>query len=77
MSKQYKKKMEKQYWKGSYEGMYGSLKHNILLMLSQMEGNLEHSKFNAIPYLEFIESRVKEIIFLICFRLSRFQKRYV
>jgi len=61
MSKQHKKQMDKQYWKGYYEAMYGGLKHNILLMLSQMEGNLEHSKFNAIPYLEFIESRIKEI----------------
>ena len=41
-------KMNKQeryyYWKGYYEGMFGSLKHNILLMKEQIKANMEHKK---------------------------------
>ena len=32
------------YWKGYYEGMFGSLKHNILLMKGQIKANMEHKK---------------------------------
>jgi len=35
------------YWKGYYEGMFGSLKHNILLMKGQIKANMEHCKKKA------------------------------
>ena len=48
-----------------YQGMFSSLKHNILLMLNQIEGNLEYAsnddKELVKDYLEYIEKRVKEI----------------
>ena len=48
-----------------YSSMFGTLKHNILLMLSQMEANLKPSdevdRRNAKEHLKFIEGRIKEI----------------
>ncbi len=45
-----------------YEGMFGSLKHNILLMLGQIEGNIEFSKGTDISEeLKFIEKRCRKI----------------
>ncbi len=48
-----------------YNGMFGSLKHNILLMLSQIEGNLEYADAGAIKKikkdLRFIKGRVDKI----------------
>ncbi len=48
-----------------YRGMFGSLKHNINLMLSQIEGNIEHADEDSCKQLKedliFIESRIKEI----------------
>lgn len=45
-----------------YEGMFGSLKHNILLMLSQIEGNIEYSKGVDISEdIKFIEKRCRKI----------------
>ena len=44
-----------------YVGMFGSLKHNILLMLNQIEGSLEHSKIDFQEQLAFIQKRVKQI----------------
>ena len=53
-----RRKMTKEY----YEGMFGSLTHNIILMLSQIEGNIEYSEgANISEELEFIENRCKEI----------------
>lgn len=50
--------MSKEY----YEGMFSSLKHNIFLMLSQMEGNIEYPEgVSIIKHLETIESRIKDI----------------
>jgi len=53
--------MENKYNEGTYEGMFESLKHNILLMLNQIEGNAEYSKLDINVYLEVIEKRIKEI----------------
>ena len=51
-------KMSKEY----YEGMFSSLKHNIFLMLNQIEGNIEYSKgADFLTHLEAIESRIKDI----------------
>ncbi len=44
-----------------YEGMFESLKHNIFLMLNQMDGNEEYTNISIIPHLEKIESRIKDI----------------
>jgi len=48
-----------------YNSMFGTLKHNILLMLNQIDGNLKYSddldRKNAKEWLEFIEGRIKEI----------------
>lgn len=48
-----------------YKGMFGSLKHNILLMLSQIEGNIEHADKGSCNQVEedlsFIEDRIKDI----------------
>ncbi len=44
-----------------YQGMFGSLKHNILLMLSQIEGNLPYSKLDFSEDLTFIQKRVRQI----------------
>ena len=54
-------KMKNEYLEGTYEGMFESLKHNILLMLNQIEGNAEYSKLDINVYLEVIEKRIKEI----------------
>ena len=40
--KQFVKKQGERKMKEYYEGMFGSLKHNILCMLSQIEGNIEY-----------------------------------
>ena len=56
-----KMKTKKQYIEGTYEGMFESLKHNILLMLNQIEGNAEYSKLDVNIYLEVIEKRIKDI----------------
>ena len=53
--------MENKYIEGTYEGMFESLKHNILLMLNQIEGNAEYSKLDVNVYLEVIEKRIKDI----------------
>ena len=49
-----------------YMGLFGSLKHNILLMLSQIEGNIKYADKEAIKEikedLEFINSRIADII---------------
>ncbi len=44
-----------------YKGKFGSLKHNILLMLSQIEGNLEYSNLDILEDLAFIQKRVRQI----------------
>jgi len=44
-----------------YQGMFGSLKHNILLMLSQIESNLEYSDLDISEDLGFIQKRVRQI----------------
>lgn len=45
-----------------YKGMFGSLKHNILLMLSQIEGNIEYSgDVDISEELKFIEKRCRKI----------------
>ena len=44
-----------------YDGMFGSLKHNILLMLSQIEGNLEYSNLDILEDLTFIQKRLRKI----------------
>lgn len=50
--------MSKEY----YEGMFGSLKHNIILMLNQIEGNIEYSKgAEIIDDLTFIQKKVRKI----------------
>ena len=41
------KKEEYYYWKGYYEGMFGSLKHNIILMKAQIKANKEHYKIKS------------------------------
>ena len=56
-----KMKTKKQYNEGTYEGMFESLKHNILLMLNQIEENAEYSKLDTNVYLEVIEKRIKDI----------------
>ena len=56
-----KMKTKKQYNEGTYEGMFESLKHNILLMLNQIEANAEYSKLDINVYLEVIEKRIKDI----------------
>ena len=53
--------MTNKYNEGTYEGMFESLKHNILLMLNQIEGNAEYSKLDINVYLEVIEKRIKDI----------------
>jgi len=53
--------LKNKYLEGTYEGMFESLKHNILLMLNQIEGNAEYSKLDINVYLEVIEKRIKEI----------------
>lgn len=45
-----------------YKGKFSSLKHNILLMLLQIEENLQYSDFNPTEYLEHIQKRVNKII---------------
>ena len=49
-----------------YQGKFSSLKHNILLMLSQIEGNLEYANKNDLKlvkdYLEYIEKRTNNIL---------------
>lgn len=49
-----------------YQGMFGSLKHNILLMLSQIEGNLGYASKEDLglvkDYLEFIKKRTDDIL---------------
>ena len=48
--------------KDYYEGMFSSLKHNIFLLLNQMEGNLEYSEgADILSYLKQIEERINEI----------------
>ena len=45
-----------------YEGMFGSLKHNILCMLGQIEANIEYSKGADISEeIKFIEKRCRKI----------------
>ena len=48
-----------------YNGMFGNLKHNILLMLSQIEGNIEHADKDDCEQLNkdlgFIKNRIKKI----------------
>ena len=53
--------MTNEYNEGTYEGMFESLKHNILLMLNQIEENAEYSKLDINVYLEVIEKRIKDI----------------
>ena len=53
--------MTNKYSEGTYEGMFESLKHNILLMLNQIERNAEYSKLDVNVYLEVIEKRIKDI----------------
>ena len=53
--------MTDEYNEGTYEGMFESLKHNILLMLNQIEANAEYSKLDVNVYLEVIEKRIKDI----------------
>jgi len=51
-------KSNKQY----YEGKFGSLKHNIILMLNQIEGNIEYSEgANIIDDLTFIQKKVRSV----------------
>lgn len=49
-----------------YQGKFGSLKHNILLMLSQIEGNLEYADKEDVEMikedLKFINKRITDII---------------
>ena len=48
--------------KENYEGQFSSLKHNIILMLNQIDKNIEFSEgANIIKGLEFIEVRTKAI----------------
>ena len=48
-----------------YRGMFGSLKHNIILMLSQIEGNIKYADKGDCKQIEedlhFIEKKVKRI----------------
>ncbi len=45
-----------------YEGMFGSLQHNILVLLSQIEANIEYSEGAEISEeLKFIEKRCRKI----------------
>ena len=53
--------MTNKYNEGTYEGIFESLKHNILLMLNQIEGNEKYSKLDINVYLEVIEKRIKDI----------------
>ena len=43
-----------------YQGMFSSLKHNIILMLSQIEGNLEFSKID-LKDLNEIQKKIEQI----------------
>ena len=44
------------------EGMFGSLKHNILCMLGQIEGNIEYSNgVDISEEIKFIEKRCRQI----------------
>ena len=48
--------------KEHYEGMFGSLRHNILVMLSQIEANLEYSEgFDPNEDMDFIIKRCIDI----------------
>ncbi len=53
--------MEKSENRKYYQGMFSCLKHNILLMLSQIEGNLEYSDLDISEDLSFIQKRVRGI----------------
>ena len=45
-----------------YKGMFSSLKHNILLMLSQIEGNIEYSNGEDFTKeLSYIQERCEKI----------------
>lgn len=45
-----------------YKGMFGSLKHNIILMLGQIEGNIEYSEGADISDdIKFIEKKCRKI----------------
>ena len=44
-----------------YSGMFLSLKHNILLMLNQIEGNLVYSDIDFEKDLTFIQKRLRQI----------------
>lgn len=45
-----------------YEGMFSSLKHNIILQLNQIEGNIEYSGDADISKdIEFIEKKCRDI----------------
>ncbi len=46
-----------------YKGMFSSLKHNILLMLSQIEANIEYSNGEDFTEeLEYIQKRCDKIM---------------
>lgn len=45
-----------------YKGMFGSLKHNILLMLGQIEGSMEFADLDFTEELTLIQERVRQII---------------
>ena len=49
-----------------YSGMFSSLKHNILLMLSQIEGNLEFADEQTVRVIKndlcFVKKRIDDII---------------
>ena len=70
--------MKKEYYKGYYAGEFGSLKHNILLMLSQIEVNLEYIDKEDLELvknqLEFIKSRTNDILNRIKKKLKEIKK---
>jgi len=45
-----------------YEGMFGSLKHNIILMLCQIQGNVVYAEgIDITEELKFIEKKCRSI----------------
>lgn len=60
--REYDKIADKFFHNQYYEGMFGSLTHNILLMLGQIEANLEYTEQNPTEDLEFIKKRIDEVI---------------